>query len=536
MPYPITILHAETRIISLPNVNLPITDIDIVDNMVHSFDVDYYVSIKVDANWSAWSRIDDMMPLLSTLSHANAGIRFKITPNINNYAIQSIAVNTVAIPYNALTQSVNNMIQASIVAIDQELFDVYGQAQNATALLRAQTKSINDMFGHVMYYVKVTSDKIDDTLKTVLNYKATQIKPIKILVVDNDFADSKLVYSEYGATFDKNVKINITIEEFEKAFGALSQPQAKDYIYMPQLGRVYTITSANNERHFMWTSTFYECTLEKYVIDSNINTDLLNTTDFDVFTEFQVDNLTTLEVDGENEPSDEIITNSYVERKEVVKQHTQFNLRTNESVRSAISTLVELVDTYVSMNGITYITKSYDLTLAKTFNAIEYQHHISDSMTYTQWFMLTDLTDNELIVIGDDPAYLFTASIVNSQLVVGQVGSLHNTATVEDNVWYMLVIKSDAINKTFTTQLFKRESEDQYVNSGNLVKLFDDSFALNTAILGKIIIRGGTYLLSNIRCYNKMLTNKEIMRQSITVAATVEYSLFIDNVYSIGQD
>ncbi len=170
----------------------------------------------------------------------------------------------------------------NLMKIENFTFNPYA-VHAATVLQKELTYTINQLFGIEVLYaraVPLTNGK-DVTLHEWTLYDVDDPKCIRVLVPDNEFPDTKLLFNSMGLDFEMPFEVHIDKNYYESIFGVGTGPQRRDIVYFPLTNRIYEIESSYLFKDFMMQPTYYKVALKKYAPKANRyeSTDLRNAFD-----------------------------------------------------------------------------------------------------------------------------------------------------------------------------------------------------------------------------------------------------------------
>jgi hypothetical protein len=262
---------------------------------------------------------------------------------------------------------------------EDDLFNPYGMLNSTKNMFSQLTNVVNDIFGHCVKYYKVNSDQRsrDVILNEYSLYNVVDMKDVKILVPDNNFPPNEFQFDEFGMGME-GFEIHITREEFQKAFGARSMPQERDYIYFPLVDRMYEINSVALADPIVYKDIYYKATLRKWQDRVNVDTPEPYKQDLDDLT-LNIDELFGEEVKDETLK----ITKP--------QQYRTIGTGVNDYVRSELSKQLSISD-YKINNNWTIVSKNhYELSkLIPNEMAVKYRQPArftnNEDRAFTFWF------------------------------------------------------------------------------------------------------------------------------------------------------
>lgn len=301
---------------------------------------------------------------------------------------------------------------------DDSIYNPYGMLNNTIGMYTQLSNVVTNIFGHCVKYFKVDPDQQsrDVILKEYSLYSVNLMKEIKLLVPDNAFPLNEFQFNQFGMEFE-NFEVHITREEFQKAFGARTRPNERDYVYFPLIDRMYEVNSVALADPVFYKEIFYKVTLRKYQERANVTTDEIISQELDALT-LSVDEL------FNEETTNEIL------KITKPQQYKTIGTGANDYIRSELSTQLVISDSKINNNW-TIVSKNY-----YEFNklnagelAVKYRQaakfETTDDRSFTCWFQSVlptekAYTDISLIVDGGGPATL----VMPDTITQWQIGDL----------------------------------------------------------------------------------------------------------------
>lgn len=235
---------------------------------------------------------------------------------------------------------------------------------------------VSDIFGHEVTYFRTEPDlrTKDVILMEYSLFNVVDQKTVRILVPDNEFPqESTISYDMFGMDFEE-FEIHIVASEFEKVFGYKKKPRAKDYMFIPIINKMYTISSIAVGDRFNATQSYWKVKLTKYSDHNAVNPD-----GFDMATDAIVTNID--EVFGEE------IQETYAKDTKPTQFQT-VSTSYRDGVRQFMEKDLKIVD-YELKNRWTVVSKNYyDLSQVKR-GEVALEYVVESSIKNTENFALT---------------------------------------------------------------------------------------------------------------------------------------------------
>jgi hypothetical protein len=205
-----------------------------------------------------------------------------------------------------------------------KLFKPYQLAQ-ANTLFNKMSNDASEIFGHEVVYFLTDPDKngTDYTFNEYQLYNFTCDGLIKVSVENNQFPENTGAINQFDLSLFDTFEIHITKENFKKIFGVDKRPSKEDFIWFPEINRMFTVEHSYQFRSFNNYAIFYKVMLKKYTQKANIIGANQTITD-------KVKNLT------KNSTIDELFGKEQVEDKAAVANKEQFKPLTRDELRTDI--------------------------------------------------------------------------------------------------------------------------------------------------------------------------------------------------------
>lgn len=549
--------------ISITGVFDTITSIDILDN----FNVLNDSMLTYNASWSfatqesfsAWLSIPEVLNSIQNLQSINQDklcLRLRIISSKPvEYELTSITVDGQVIPESdiALFDSTNYVFEINLTE-SLNRFKPYAEAVKAVDLQFAMIESVQAIFGHQFVYYKVKSDKVNATFKTIEDMSVQDVKWTSCLIPDNDFKDNALVYAEHGIEYDETLEIHISVEEFQRTFGPDMRPEALDYFIIPEISRIYEVTSAHGLRGFMHTIPFYKLTARKYKHRENRNEtkDDKSVFDIDTIRDFNIDMYHELQnPDTKSKKINRITTDAMAEGINAMSEHMYYDLRLHEHLRSYLHKSSKHQKCMLNSGDLTFSTAQYDFsniikpsTQTENEVCLIYRNLISseDNEYSTQfWFNVTDSKASGIIFKQNDIIIRLDESAPNAGNLCIIVESVMSTGTstlfkrnIEISKWYNLALNVSLTTLTSFVTLRENLNSETYGQPG--VQTVDSKSTNLSQFVPRLpsqtCFYASSYQLTNVRVYSKQTSEKQQIENSMMIKADTLNSIIIDNVSS----
>lgn len=159
---------------------------------------------------------------------------------------------------------------SNLTKIENFTFKPYA-VNPAVALYKQLSYGINQLFGHDILYARAVPMAIgkDVTLHEWTLYDVDDPKCIKVIVPNNEFPDSKIMFNPMGLDFEMPFEIQIVKDYYEEIFGIGTGPQKRDIIYFSLTNRIYEIDTSYLYKDLMQKEIYWKISLKKYSPKAN---------------------------------------------------------------------------------------------------------------------------------------------------------------------------------------------------------------------------------------------------------------------------
>ena len=403
---------------------------------------------------------------------------------------------------------------------------------------------VSDIFGHQVKYFRTEPDQRtkDVILMEYSLFHVADEQTIKILVPDNEFPqESSISYDMFGMDFEE-FEIHIVKKEFEEAFGYGKQPRNKDYMFIPIINKMYTVSSVSLGDRFNAAISYWKLKLTKYSTSSAVETD--------GFTE-----LTDMIVTG----IDEVFGAEIKDVQEQVTKPEQYQTVSTsyrDGIRQFQSKDIKIVD-YDLKNRWTVVSKNYyDLTqVDKTNVALEYVKKsnlkATDDFALTAWISPQFETANnteDYFVFGDyvlSNGFRLLVSPFAFTVIINGIAYTyaHNMIFAKDK-WYAFILNASNTYRQLSLHVYALDANSNeglpQLQNNDLIPAFHETKELNNAMMWNsdtyYHLNGAKLHITNIRMFEKPIELEQhhnVLNQY--VVRDNQLALIIDNaIPSIG--
>ncbi len=509
-------------------------------------------------------RIADLRKLLKEGDPVYIKIRINaagLTSDDVPYIIKRIEINDTTVPDAHIDiKYIDDYLYVTSLPYDRNIFQPYqtGNMAPAIELNRSLADTVNRMYGHDVVYFKVTEDenRVNHTFKVYEKYYVESVKYIRVLVPENDFKDRQIVYTDWNTVYEEDVEIHITIDNFERVFGADFRPEAHDIVFVPQIATIFDVQYAHAERKFMNEIFWYKALLRKYTVNEKIDTTTgdQNHTNFDIanFVDQNISPLTDVATNPEStdtsaptagevpHPNFQHKKQQSVEGLASAKLHMYTDRSMHESLRLFAHRRVHIISELLQNAYVTFSTQCYELGDVPIGEAaIEYAGRLAGEadMTFACWASFANLRSSfDMVRIGN-MAVSFDRGTVKA--VQEGITLLGTEEKLEAGVWYFITLRLNSELHTVEIVILRRSDEVNALTDQKLTQTAGESGETKgTKLIGDgtdlaVSVLGGRYRLAMFRLYRSVLTDKDLLGMATSKSSTVPDSIIIDNVASL---
>lgn len=412
-----------------------------------------------------------------------------------------------------------------------QLFKPY-QLDKAVELLGILNDQSTELFGWDVVYFATDPDSngIDYTFHEYQLVNAVCEGVIKISVDQNNFPDNQIVMNQFDLSLFDTFEVHITKKTFKSVFGEQRRPSKEDFLYFPELNRMFRVEHAQPFRQFNNAAIYYKVMLKKYsqIANMHMDGDIADKVR-ELTKNSTIDELFGLETtndikDVANKDQTRTLTRDVIRHK----IYARINKELLEN-----STLILSKSNY-DMSSVTYNTP------AVTYALGDQQLNKGDNRAIMIWFSLNNYVVNEsynfinnfdivnslgynISLEADKINVTINATTSQFNLTTGTI----STATaLNEDVWYCYLANIDQRQALLTHYLYKRdvvnENDAKNIGSSKLKLLYkqediitpQEFFLENT----DVSILGSDSKITNLRVFNDVLseeTHTKILNQSI---------------------
>lgn len=363
---------------------------------------------------------------------------------------------------------------------------------------------VTQIFGWEVDYYKATPDGlgVDNILHEYGTMNLSNKKTIKIIFPENKIPENTVNFSSFDMALFESFEVNITKDEFHKAFGITERPAKKDILFFCLTNRWYRVEHAQMSKNFMNSSVFYKVILTKHETDTGIDR-----RDYDQEIHDATINNALETLVGENVQE---------EKNKISDKVTQQNL-TEETVRLSIK--APITD-YELENGPNIIaTNFYNLightdTIAITYQKLDNYMVEGDNRSFMCWFNMLELTTNQYYNFIDNRrgSVGYKIGYKNSKLeIVVNSSTYQFDMLIQDETWYGIIVNLNQRMHKIEWALYERFSSTHpgTASSSELKLLTEGQVAYEPQMWDDVNLAvqlyGSPMLLTNIRLFSDVI-------------------------------
>lgn len=475
--------------------------------------------------WTSWTTYDEYQHITPNID-SDFYLRILLFGGFSKVALDNSFINC----YDISLYSENNYLQD---LCETSNFDIYSKLDCALLFQQQLSDLICCMIGVPCYYFRVLpqEDTSDYSFKEYVLHNVSEVKYIKLVLQDGTLPSSLPQMTEFDFDWDNDWEVEIGKSMFANAFGDTAFPKQRDIIYVPMMNRMYEVNAAYDEKQemLMWRATTWKLGLVKWTdksnIDKNIFEDTINSL---IDNSFERDFFDIENIEQEKE--------SGILQTESPKFNPTniTNITISDSIRKYIPTSerTHIVEKRINHGSVIVTRNFYEFNNSDSY--ITYQKkYCGDSGELMFIFNASQLIDKKLFKIGNLEVYL--AKSTDNKENYLKIDSF--VYKIENNQIYSIIYKWD--RKTFTTGLIVKklsmpENLPAYKikpESYKFIEVYRKTAAYNNDYIGMnsdIIVYPGGVKITNIKLFNKLLTNNEETLESIKYATTNENCILND--------
>lgn len=423
---------------------------------------------------------------------------------------------------------------------NDNLFQPY-DLEKPAAMYQQLATVATEMYGHQVEYFRVEPDERsrDVVLHEYSLYNVIERDYIKIMVPNNEFPSREFDYDLFGMGFDE-FEIHVTFDQFNRVFGRGTNPRPRDYIYIPQLNRMYEVFSVNYADEFNLEVTYWKLMLRKY---EERTSNQHQTQD----TQEAMEDLVT----GEEEVFGAETQDEY-DQTTKPKQYQTIDARDNDGIRESFAQSLDIKDeeirntwTVIAKNyyDIANIDKQAQTALVYSYNSVLNK---GSDLAFTSWIrpqkglgqngfesFFNGMNDTGSLGLNIQLTRDVVKVKVNNEEVIFNLNS-----KLELDRWYGVVLNLISDNKDLELDIFEIDpqanSNKPHKKSNTIYSIFDRTGNLSQKEISwnlndKWRLETCNLHATNIRLFNKPIINQKINILQQYVVRDEQNVIIVDN-------
>ena len=218
--------------------------------------------------WTGWTNLDNYNNICSKLE-GDFYLRILIYGGFDKLMLGDSYTKC----YNICLDSSTDFLQD--FCGQENLFQPYSNLDCALELQQQLADSVVCMFGIPIYYFRVNpiNGATDYTFKEHYLHQIESVKQLKLMIADGQMPSSNPKLTEMDFDWEIDWETEISKTQFATAFGDTAYPKTGDFIYIPMMKRMWEVNAAYDEKNegLMWRSTTWKLALVKYSESTNVD-------------------------------------------------------------------------------------------------------------------------------------------------------------------------------------------------------------------------------------------------------------------------
>ncbi len=410
------------------------------------------------------------------------------------------------------------------------LFQPYNNLDCALQLQQQLSDSIVCMFGIPIYYFKVSpiESSLDYTFKEYVLHNVVSVKQIKLMIQDGQMPSSNYRLTEFDFDWETDWETELSKTQFATAFGDTAFPSRNDFVYVPMMKRMWQVNSAYDEKNegLMWRSTTWKLSLVKYNDSTNIDANGFDDIIDGLISSEYMNDVNPLEVEEQHRD-----TGADPISSPVFASNSVNDIRMNDFVRKSSTKLgVNIVDNIICHQRQVVGRNLYILD--------------DDAfVTYQKGLCGDDGTINFVLynnIKYDNPTNIIRFG--NVTIGMDNYNIIYNNKTydLEPHKVYLVVCRWNRMNYStdiiiyehkkphnipeykITPEMYNFDFETPTISD---VGIYNNDFRSNTQLECTL---HGPCSLTNIKYYNRYLSDKELIKESLKYTTQDERCIIND--------
>jgi hypothetical protein len=416
--------------------------------------------------------------------------------------------------------------------------------QAASDLYNNLSNIVSNTFGFSVTYFPVNPDVkgIDRVFHEYQLLNVDQCGDVKVLVPENQFPDNQIKFTAFNLELFETFEIHITKEAFKSVFGIEKRPMKRDFLFFPEINRMYEVEHAQANRDFLNTSTYYRVTLKKYNKKANVK--MSDTV------ENAVDSLT------KNTTLDDLFGIEKAKEDKITNKE-QYKPLSNDIIRLEVDKNAIIYEENLYNASLIVSKTHYDFSemdvgeTAVTYTRADLQLGKGDNRAFQCWFNFSALDHadvSEYVFLDNYDATNslgYKAWYDDKKVYFMLNGNIYElpVLTIEQDIWYCLLINLNQCDEKLDIHVFRRfttldqdgfETDGTELASSRLNELWHEQFDIEPTEFTiedlNATIPASFMRMTNIRLFNDKVETKsftKVLNQYIIKKSN--FLIFADN-------
>lgn len=399
------------------------------------------------------------------------------------------------------------------------------------------------VFGFNITYFPVNPDEngIDRVVHEYQLMNVDECGDVKVLVPDNQFPDNQIKFTAFNLELFETFEIHVTKDTFKNVFGIERRPRKRDFLFFPELNRMFEVEHAQANKDFLNSSTYYRITLKKYNKKANIK--------MSGSVETAVDSLT-------NNTSLDSLFGFDKAQEDKITNKEQYKTLSDDVIRLLIHDDTKIIEENINNASLILSKTHYNLSsikpaeIAIDYNRTDNSLEKGDNRALQVWFNFTELDHidiNEYVFFNnyDETNSLgYKAWYKDKKIYFKLNNNMYElpVLTIQQDIWYCLMVNLNQCTETLNIHVLKRfttitnniESNGNELASSRLDELWTKEFSIQPVEFNSETIKtniSASYIkLTNIRLFNDVIDTKKftkVLNQYIIKKSN--FIIFADN-------
>ena len=489
--------------------------------------------------WTNWVNYKTYLNLAKNLE-SDFYLRVLIITSVDKVFINNMETNC----YSICLYNPNPFLED---LCNQNLFNPYAGLDCALLLQNQLANSVICMLGIPIYYFRVLpqKDTADYTFKEYVMHNVESVKQMKMMIQDGTMPSSKPQFSDLDFDWEVDWDVELSKQQFAQAFGDTAFPKQRDFIYVPMMKRMWEVNSAYDEKNegLLWRPTTWKLGLIKWNEKTNVEQG-----DFDEY----IDNLVVNTYDNvfaELEENEQTRTTATTQvEKPLYTANNLDNVFLQDAVRKQMTKkLVNITDKQYNNGSIIVAKNIYEFTdptalityqkgycgedgtLSFIIDVTGVQQIVGGYKPIISFGNITIETDGKSVKFGDAIARLdkriapespLTDMLSNEYLVICK---WNRKTFVQEIIAYPYTFPVEIPLYKIKPEMYKFLFDIVEENGSCVYN--NDNITTNPK---EVIVTGYPVKLTNIKLFNKYLTNEQAIKESLKYTTTCESCVLND--------